>query len=46
LPPDLPREVFLTRLKAAIEEASDRLVAAGQAEQARLFGGVPHSARA
>jgi 1-acyl-sn-glycerol-3-phosphate acyltransferase len=46
LPPGLPREVFLTRLKAAIEEASDRLVAAGQAEQARLFGGVPHSARA
>ena len=46
LPPGLPREVFLTRLKAAIEEASDRLIAAGQAEQARLFGGVPHSARA
>jgi 1-acyl-sn-glycerol-3-phosphate acyltransferase len=46
LPSGLPREEFLTRLKAAIEEASDRLVAAGQAEQAKLFGGVPRSAKA
>ena len=46
LPPGLRREEFLTRLKATIEEASDRLVAAGRAEQARLFGGVPRSAKA
>jgi 1-acyl-sn-glycerol-3-phosphate acyltransferase len=46
LPSGLPREEFLTRLKAGIEEASDRLVAAGQAEQAKLFGGVPRSAKA
>lgn len=45
LPPGLPREEFLARLKEEIEEASDRLVAAGQAEQARLFGGVPRSAK-
>jgi 1-acyl-sn-glycerol-3-phosphate acyltransferase len=45
LPPGLPRDVFLARLKTAIEEASDRLVAAGQAEQAQLFGGVPRSAK-
>ena len=46
LPPGLPRDEFLARLKGEIEEASDRLVAAGQAEQARLFGGVPRSAKA
>ena len=46
LPPGLRRDEFLARLKATIEEASDRLVAAGQAEQARLFGGVPRSAKA
>jgi len=44
LPPGLPREEFLARLKEGIEQASDRLVAAGQAEQARLFGSVPRSA--
>jgi 1-acyl-sn-glycerol-3-phosphate acyltransferase len=46
LPPGLRRDKFLARLKATIEEASDRLVAAGQAEQARLFGGVPRSPKA
>ena len=46
LPPGLPREEFLTRLQSMIEEASSRLVAAGEAEQARLFGGVPRSAKA
>jgi 1-acyl-sn-glycerol-3-phosphate acyltransferase len=46
LPPGLPREEFLTRLQSTIEEASSRLVAAGEAEQARLFGGVPRSAKA
>ena len=46
LPPGLPREAFLARLKSTIEEASDRLVAAGQAEQAQLFGGAGRSAKA
>jgi 1-acyl-sn-glycerol-3-phosphate acyltransferase len=44
LPPGLSRDEFLTRLRTMIEEATDRLVAAGQAEQARLFGRVPASA--
>jgi len=43
LPPGLSREEFLNRMRTAIEEATDRLVAAGQAEQARLFGRVPAS---
>ncbi|WP_024506004.1 lysophospholipid acyltransferase family protein [Bradyrhizobium sp. ARR65] len=37
LPPGLPREEFLERLRAAIEQTTERLVAAGRAEQARLF---------
>jgi 1-acyl-sn-glycerol-3-phosphate acyltransferase len=40
----LPREEFLGLLTTAIEETSDRLVAAGKAEQANLFGGTPRSA--
>jgi 1-acyl-sn-glycerol-3-phosphate acyltransferase len=44
LPPGLNRHEFLTRMQSAIEEASDRLVAAGQAEQARLFGRAPGAA--
>src|SRR5229473_1764037 len=43
LPPGLSRDEFLDRMRTAIEEATDRLVAAGQAEQARLFGRVPAS---
>jgi 1-acyl-sn-glycerol-3-phosphate acyltransferase len=46
LPPDLPREEFFNRLRNEIEEASDRLVAAGRAEQARLFGRVPDAIKA
>jgi 1-acyl-sn-glycerol-3-phosphate acyltransferase len=46
LPPGLPREEFLTRLRSVIEEATDRLVAAGRAEQAQLFGRVPSAAKA
>ena len=37
LPSNLPREEFFNRLRTVIEEASDRLVASGRAEQARLF---------
>lgn len=41
LPPGLPRDAFMTRIESVIEEATNRLVAAGQAEQAQLFGRVP-----
>jgi 1-acyl-sn-glycerol-3-phosphate acyltransferase len=46
LPPNLPRDEFFTRLRDAIEEASDRLVAAGRAEQEQLFGRVPSTVKA
>jgi 1-acyl-sn-glycerol-3-phosphate acyltransferase len=46
LPPDLPREEFVTRMRTVIEEATDRLVAAARVEQARLFGGVPGTVKA
>ena len=44
LPPGLKRDEFLKRVESVIEEASSRLVAAGQAEQKKLFGGVPNTA--
>jgi 1-acyl-sn-glycerol-3-phosphate acyltransferase len=44
LPAGLPRDEFLTRMRNAIEEATNRIVADAQAEQARLFGRVPASA--
>jgi 1-acyl-sn-glycerol-3-phosphate acyltransferase len=40
LPPGLSRAEFLTRVRTGIEEATDRLVQAGLAEQAQLFGRV------
>ncbi|CCE11619.1 putative 1-acylglycerol-3-phosphate O-acyltransferase (plsC) [Bradyrhizobium sp. STM 3843] len=46
LPPGLPREEFLSRVETAIEDATNRLVAAGEAEQAQLFGRVPQAAKA
>jgi 1-acyl-sn-glycerol-3-phosphate acyltransferase len=46
LPPGLPRDEFLTRISAVIEEATARLVEEGRREQAQLFGGVPNSASA
>lgn len=46
LPPGLPRDQFLARVQQVIEEATDRLVATGQAEQAQLFGRVPQAAKA
>ncbi|MGF6305969.1 1-acyl-sn-glycerol-3-phosphate acyltransferase [Bradyrhizobium sp. i1.8.4] len=45
LPPGLPRDEFMTRLRDQIETATSRLVEAGRAEQAQLFGGVPSSAK-
>jgi 1-acyl-sn-glycerol-3-phosphate acyltransferase len=43
LPPGLPRDEFLNRMRNAIEEATNRIVSDAQAEQARLFGRVPVS---
>jgi 1-acyl-sn-glycerol-3-phosphate acyltransferase len=43
LPAGLPRDEFLNRMRDAIEEATNRIVADAQAEQARLFGRVPAS---
>jgi 1-acyl-sn-glycerol-3-phosphate acyltransferase len=43
LPAGLPRDEFLNRMRNAIEEATNRIVADAQAEQARLFGRVPAS---
>ena len=39
-------EEFLARIESSIEEASNRLVAAGQAEQAKLFGRIAPPAKA
>jgi 1-acyl-sn-glycerol-3-phosphate acyltransferase len=46
LPAGLSRDEFLLRMRSVIEEATDRLVAAGQAEQAKLFARVPNSTQA
>jgi len=46
VPPGLPRDEFLARITTVIEEATNRLVAAGQAEQARLLARDPHSVNA
>ncbi|MDU2924178.1 MAG: hypothetical protein E7B62_17030, partial [Bradyrhizobium sp.] len=45
-PLGLPRDAFMTRIESVIEEATNRLVAAGQAEQAQLFGRVPAPVKA
>jgi len=45
LPPGLSRREFIARVSTVIEDASQRLVAAGRAEQAQLFGRVPDVAR-
>ena len=41
LPPGLSRREFIARISTVIEDASQRLVEAGRAEQAQLFGRVP-----
>lgn len=43
VPPGLARDEFLTRISTAIEEASNRLIAEGRAEQARLGVGPSRS---
>jgi 1-acyl-sn-glycerol-3-phosphate acyltransferase len=45
LPPGLPRAEFLARLESMIEEATERLVAAGEAEQAQLFDRLPQATK-
>ena len=44
LPPGLPRDQFLARAREVIEDATNRIVDAGRAEQAQLFGRVPSAA--
>src|ERR1035437_6541823 len=46
LPPGLSRHEFIARVSTVIEDATNRLVAAGRQEQGELFGGVPSSASA
>ncbi len=46
LPPGLSREDFMARMQGAIEDATDRLVTTGQAEQARLFRRPEETAKA
>jgi 1-acyl-sn-glycerol-3-phosphate acyltransferase len=46
LPPGLPRNEFLRRVTGEIEQATDRIVTAGQAEQARLLPRDPRSVKA
>jgi 1-acyl-sn-glycerol-3-phosphate acyltransferase len=43
IPPGLKRDEFLKRVESTIEEATNRIVAAAQAEQKELFGGIPQS---
>src|SRR5215475_856717 len=43
IPPGLKRDEFLQRIESVIEGATNRIVAAAQAEQKELFGGIPAS---
>src|SRR5258708_25546666 len=43
LPPDLSRREFIMRIRASIEDATNRLVEASRQEQAQLFRRVPGS---
>jgi 1-acyl-sn-glycerol-3-phosphate acyltransferase len=40
IPPGLKRDEFMARLESVIEGATNRIVAAAQAEQKELFGGI------
>ena len=46
LPPGLSRDEFIARVRGAIEDATDRIVADGQREQQQLIGRVPSSSAA
>ncbi|MBI5321686.1 lysophospholipid acyltransferase family protein [Bradyrhizobium sp.] len=41
LPPGLPKDEFIVRVRAAIEEATGRLVEAGRREQEQMIGAAP-----
>jgi 1-acyl-sn-glycerol-3-phosphate acyltransferase len=41
LPPGLPKDEFIARVKAAIEDATGRIVEAGRREQEQLIGRAP-----
>ncbi len=41
LPPGLPRDEFIDRIRDAIEGSTDRIVKEAREEQAKLFGRVP-----
>lgn len=41
LPPGLPKDEFITRVRDTIEGATGRIVEAGRAEQERLIGAAP-----
>jgi 1-acyl-sn-glycerol-3-phosphate acyltransferase len=45
IPPGLKRDEFLARVESTIEDATNRIVAAGREEQQRLFGGIPPKGR-
>jgi 1-acyl-sn-glycerol-3-phosphate acyltransferase len=45
LPPGLPRDEFLARVRTVIEEATNRIVEVARAEQMQLFGRVPSSVK-
>jgi 1-acyl-sn-glycerol-3-phosphate acyltransferase len=42
LPPGLPKDEFVARVKAAIEDATTRIVEAGRREQEQLIGRAPN----
>jgi 1-acyl-sn-glycerol-3-phosphate acyltransferase len=46
VPPGLPRDEFLARVSAVIEDATGQLVEAGRREQAQLFNRAENSASA
>jgi 1-acyl-sn-glycerol-3-phosphate acyltransferase len=41
LPPGLPKDEFISRVRTAIEEATGRIVEAGRKEQEQLLGSAP-----
>jgi len=41
LPPGLPKDEFVTRVRACIEDATSRIVDAGRKEQEQLIGSAP-----
>ena len=44
LPPGLPKDEFIARVRDTIEEATGRIVEAGRKEQEQLIGSAPSHA--